>query len=248
MNGLFVLYSALAVFGVGVTVIDFLGIFEQSHDAGSPSQGDDGDDGGDGGDDDGGAIDDGGDDGVGNDESTGDDDATDDASVDDDASGLGDAHGTALSAREDGGGSHIASVDSATRIVARAIGTLRLGVYFSLGAGPTGLFSILTGVAPLEGLAWSSGAGVFVAVIAKALRRLVRRDLDSSIRPEEFIMDEAEVTVPILPGAMGKAVVRRYGRETELYVRAKDARASFPKGSRVRISDFDDDCYWIESP
>lgn len=229
MSGLFVLYSALAVFGVGVTVIDFLGILEQANGASAHGQDDDGTD------------DDGGADGDGAGYSSGDD-------VADDAAGSDHPQGTALAASEHGGGSHIASVDSATRVVSQAIGTLRLGVYFSLGAGPTGLFSLLTGVAPLEGLAWSGGAGVFVAIIAKALRRVVRRDLDSSIRPEEFILDEAEVTVSLLPGAMGRAVVRSYGKETELYVRAKDAQASFPKGSRVRIVDFDDDCYWVESP
>lgn len=235
MNGLFVLYSALAVFGIGVTVIDFLGIFEQAHGASASGQHDDG------------AAEDGGADDDGAGYSNG-DDVADDAAADDDTSDSDDPHGTALAARDDGGGSHIVSVDSATRIISRAVATLRLGVYFSLGAGPTGLFSLLTGVAPLEGLAWSAGAGVFVAIIAKSLRRLVRRDLDSSMRPEEFILDEAEVTVSLLPGAMGRAVVRSYGKETELYVRAKDARASFPKGCRVRIVDFDDDCYWVESP
>jgi len=41
--------------------------------------------------------------------------------------------------------------------------------------------------------------------------------------------------------------VRRYGREAELYVRAKDPGAAFPKGAAVRIVDYDDDCYWVET-
>ncbi|HRW23213.1 MAG TPA: hypothetical protein P5298_02265, partial [Spirochaetia bacterium] len=133
-----------------------------------------------------------------------------------------------------------------TRAVAKAIGTLRLGVYFSLGAGPTGLFALLTGQRPVASLAWSAGAGLFIAALSKALRAFIRKDLDSSIKPAEFIMDEAVVTVPVLPGEMGKATVRSYGKETELYVRSRDAAAAFPKGSAVRIVDFDDDCYWIE--
>lgn len=131
--------------------------------------------------------------------------------------------------------------------MAKAIGALRTGVYFSLGAGPTGLFAVLTGVRDAESLAWSAGAGVFIAVLARSLRAFIRKDLDSSIKAAEFIMDEATVTVSVAPGAMGKAAIRRYGRETEVYVRAKDASAAFPRGSAVRIVDFDDDCYWIEA-
>ena len=233
MNGLFVLYSALAVFGIGVTVIDFLGVFDQAGEA-SASESDAGSSG------DSGSSDDGGSDGL-----SGDDGSADQPGPSDEPGG--EAEGGHAEPTAVGRGSHIASVDSAARAVSRAIGALRLGVYFSLGAGPTGLFATLTGVAPIAGLAWSAGAGVFIALLAKALRRLVRRDLDSSIRPEEYLLDEAVVTVSVGPGALGKAMVRRYGREAELYVRGKDQAASFPKGTRVRIADLDDGFYWIEA-
>jgi hypothetical protein len=45
---------------------------------------------------------------------------------------------------------------------------------------------------------------------------------------------------------MGKAIVRRYGRDAELYVRCKDPGKALPKGAEVRIVDWDDDCYWVE--
>jgi hypothetical protein len=260
MPSLFVLYSALAVFGVGVTVVDLFGVFDN---AAAPSGGGDAS----GGDDASGA---GGTDSDG-DSSDGDDadaagdsvDSEADAAIADDrvessAAASRDASGgrdmePAGAARSESGrsgerGSYVASADSGTRLVARAIGTLRLGVYFSLGAGPTGLFALVTGVPSGASLAWSAGAGVFIAVLSKWLRSFVRKDLDSSIKAAEFIMDLATVTVPVLPGAMGKAVVRRYGRETELYVRAKDPAAAFLKGSSARIVDLDDDCFWIESP
>ncbi|MBU0926815.1 MAG: hypothetical protein KKA67_03645 [Spirochaetes bacterium] len=245
MNSLFILYSALAVFGVGVTIVDLFGVFEH---AGSEADG-------------------------GDSASDGADSASDDAfSSGDDASGGEDAGGEDAGDADSGGetdgghdaatghddtavaqhggarGSYVASADTGTRLVAKAIGALRLGVYFSLGAGPTGLFAVFTGVGPGASLAWSAGAGVFIAALARALRSLVRKDLDSSIKPEEFIMDEATIIVPVGAGAMGKAVVRRYGRETELYVRSREPGKEFPKGSAVRIVDFDDDCYWVESP
>jgi len=242
MSSLFVLYSALAVFGVGVTIVDLFGVFEHSGQADDSHDGHDS-----GGHDDGGH--DGGHDGdssAGHD-AGGDHGDSDDGHDDghDDDSGGGHDH---AAAHHDGGrGSYVASADSGTRLVARTIGALRMGVYFSLGAGPTGLFAVLTGVGAAQSLAWSAGAGVLIAALARSLRAFIRKDLDSSIRAEEFIMDEATIIVPITQGAMGKAVVRRYGRETELFVKAKDPAKAFSKGSSVRIIDFDDDCYWVES-
>lgn len=230
MNSLFILYSALAVFGVGVTVIDLFGVFEHAgQDSGHGDA----------------ATDDAATDGDG---AIGDDDSGDDGAVVDAASGHDSsthAHSGSLVSHR--GGSYVASADSGTRLVARTIGALRAVVYFSLGAGPTGLFAMVTDVAPAASLAWSAGAGLFIAALARGLRAFIRKDLDSSIRPEEYIMDEAAITVPVAPGAMGKAAVRRYGRETVLYVRAKDPGAAFPRGSAVRIVDYDDDCYWVEA-
>lgn len=230
MSVLFVLYSALAVFGVGVTVVDLFGVFEH---AGQSDGGHDGPD-----------------------DVTDGDVASDhdDGSGDHDDGDHGDtvpaypAHAVASDHHDDGRGSNISSADSGTRIVARTIGALRTGVYFSLGAGPTGLFALLTGVRSAESLAWSAGAGIFIAALACSLRAFIRKDLDSSIKVSEFIMDEATITVSVLPGAMGKAAVRRYGRETEVFVRARDPARAFPKGSAVRIVDFDEECCWVDIP
>lgn len=243
MNSLWILYSALAVFGVGVTIVDMIGVFEHAggHDDGTSGHGgghDDSD--ATGGHD---AQDDGG---VGHDSS----DGNGYHDVGHDAHGAGDhnhggEHGVSV---HHGGhvGSYVASVDAKTRAVAKAIGLLRSGVYFSLGAGLTGVFSLITGVAPVPGLLWSAGAGLFIAALARGIRALVRRDLDSSFKPEEFIMDKATVLVGIAPGALGKIAVRRYGAETELYARAKDPSLAIRKGASVRIVDWDSDCHWVE--
>lgn len=275
MPNLLVAYSALAVFGIGVTIVDMLGLFARAeaadqddggvHDGGGHGDAGHGDTAGQ----DGGGQD--GDDGHDGAESAGEHDGGYDGSVLDSAIGghegahdAGEGEGAAEGvhgletagaghhgdhAGEHGAAGHgsvVASADSGVRSVARAIGALRMGVYFSLGAGPTGVFATLTGVAPWPALAWSVGAGVFIAALSRTLRSLIRRDLDSSIQPGEFIMDEATITVPVEPGAMGKASVRRYGVERELFVRAKDPGRAFGKGEAVRIVDIDDDCYWIE--
>lgn len=252
MDSLAIAYTALSVFGVGVTIVDLFGLLD--HAAGSGHEGS-GQGSGSSHDDDAGA-------GQGeaghaeiavvgvhgeashDDAIHGDDSLHDDSGHEDGDAVFGDGSGH----HGDGHGSIVASADSGVRAVARAIGVLRVGVYFSLGAGPTGLFAALTGVGPGASLAWSAGAGLFIAVLSKAIRSLVRRDLDSSISPSEYIMDEARVTVTVRPGAMGKAAVRAYGAERELFVRAKDPKASFEKGATVRIVDYDDDCYWIELP
>lgn len=245
MHSLLVLYSALAVFGVGVTLIDLFGVFDHAsghgHDDASSDSGH-----GDGGHD---AVDD---------DSAGGDDAGD-AHADDasDSSADSGGHDMVHTGGHDSshdqhavathGGSYVASAESGTRAVAKALGFLRSAVYFSLGAGLTGLFSILTKVPVLSGLLWSSGAGLFIAILAKSLRTFIRKDLDSTLKPEEFIMDEAVVCVPIAAGAMGKVRVRRYGRELDLYAKAKDPLVHLAKGSRVRIVDMDADTCWVEA-
>ncbi len=84
-------------------------------------------------------------------------------------------------------------------------------------------------------------------IFARFLRSFIRKDLDSSVKPEEFLMETAVVSVSVLPGAMGKAIVRHADLETELFVRAKDPQLALKKGASVRIVDYTDDCYWIES-
>ncbi len=210
METLLVVYSALAVFGLGVTVVDLFGVFDQAE-----SQAED----------------------------------AGDAPGDDGSPENGDhslVEQSQAPATRDDRGSYVAHAEAGTRTVAKAIGLLRAGVYFSLGAGPTGLFALLTGTPLLQSAFWAAGAGMFIAVLAKVLRSFVRRDLDSTIKPEELLMDTARITVSIQPGAMGKAVVKSYGKDTEIYVRCKDPAVSLPKGRDARIVDMDEDCYWVE--
>lgn len=229
MQSFFILYSTLAVFGIGVTIIDLFGVIDQAF----PSSDVDSD----------GAADDRGI----SDLQASQDHQNDAAEAE---AHYGDRGSSVVSgqsgSRAVGRNSVMQSSGQGTLTVAKAIGILRAGVYFSLGAGPTGLFALLTGVGATASLAWSAGAGVFIAFLARVLRAFVRRDLDSSIKPEEYLLDQAVISVPVTSGAMGKAIVSRYGRDTELYVRCKDHDQALPRGSTVRIVDMDEDCYWVE--
>lgn len=240
MQSLLILYSTLAAFGIGVTIVDLFGVLDQAAPGGSGDTDSDG------------AID-----------SNSAGDLSDEAAGDSGDTPDFQAPEDYADAQQGDRGSWVVAGQSGTRqgireatrmrsgrgtlAIAKAIGTLRTGVYFSLGAGPTGLFALMTGVGGTASLVWSAGAGVFIALLAKTLRAFVRRDLDSTIKPEEFLMDLAVICVPVSPNAMGKALVSRYGRETELYVRCKDPNQALQKGETVRIIDMDDECYWVEA-
>lgn len=218
MHSLLILYSALTVFGLGVTIVDVLGFLDHLG-SGSTDHGD------------------------------GDGQASDATNHDHPDSHHGNSQVYIPDTAPDHSvqsGSYINSADESTRLITKVLGILRSTVYFSLGAGPTGLFALLTHVDGFASLLWSAGAGLAIAVIARFLRSSMRKDLDSSIKPEEFLMDLATISVPVQPGAMGKIIVRRYDHEQELYVRAKDPQLGLKKGSIVRIVDFTDDCYWVE--
>lgn len=198
MEHLLVIYVALTLFGLGITVADFFGILDQK----------------------------------------GTDDTDAEASVQE-----GDRVVDAGPSPQ--AGSWLGPGDTGIRMLTRILGCLRTGVYFSLGAGPTGLFALFLGRSPGKSLIWSAGVGVGIALMARFLRKLVRRDLDSSLKPAEFLQEKAVITVPLAPGAVGKAVVRQFGKETELYVRAQDPQAAFSKGTEVWIVDFDESWYYV---
>ena len=212
MHELIFLFSALAVFGVGVTVVDLLGFLDH---AGPASAG-------------------------------GHDTGSHDSAGHDGSHDLGSHHDAAHSGQAGHGASYVSPSEEGTNLVARILSWLRLLVYFSLGAGPTGLFGLLTGIGILPSLLWSGGAGLLMAVLARGLRSFIRKDLDSSIKAVELLMDLAVVSVPIQARAMGKAIVRRYDHEMEIFVRARDESQEIPKGATVRIVEFNDDCYFVE--
>jgi membrane protein implicated in regulation of membrane protease activity len=131
--------------------------------------------------------------------------------------------------------------------VARFIGALRMGVYFSLGAGPTGLVALATKIPPAISLLWAGATGVAIALLARALRKFLRRDLDSSFKAEDFLLEEATITVPVAPGLVGRAMVRKFGAQAEVYVRATSGGSAYERGARVRIIDYQDDVYIVEN-
>lgn len=145
-----------------------------------------------------------------------------------------------------GRGSLLDAGNKRIRYVGRAIGALRTAVYFCLGAGPMGWIALARGEGGIASVLWALISGFLIAVLARVLRRAVRRDLDSSLKPSDFVAQTAEVVVPIEPGKIGKVRVRRYGREQEVYARMAGGRAE--KGELVEVVDYDQECFLVAKP
>jgi hypothetical protein len=132
------------------------------------------------------------------------------------------------------------------RAITRIIGILRNTVYFSLGFGPTGLFASYSGLSRFSGLLWACGVGVAMIILARTLKRFVRRDLDSSIKPEDLLQEKGTLLLPLEGKAISKAAVRQFGREMEIFVRCKNNEIKLPKGKEIIVVDYDNNVYWIE--
>ncbi|MCL2209936.1 MAG: hypothetical protein FWC19_07355 [Treponema sp.] len=202
MADLFVLFITLTVFGVGVTIIDFLGVLDHWGD------------------------------------NSGDhfSDHSDSHSAD-----TGSEHGSNLIAEN----KHSAPDKPSFSIISKIMNLLRNAVYFSLGSGPTGLFAYFNGLSRTSGLIWAFAVGAAMIILARLLKRFIRRDLDSSIKTDELLQEKGVLLLPLEGETISKAMVRQYGREIEVFVRCKDKNSKLPKGKEVIIDEYEDDVYWV---
>jgi len=201
MADLFVLFITLTVFGVGVTIIDFLGILD--HFGASDHSGDS----------DHGHI--------------------DNASTAEHGSNLVPANKQPVQEKP------------SFVIITKIMWLFRNAVYFSLGFGPTGLFAVFSGLSRTSGLIWAFATGTAMMILARLLRRFIRRDLDSSIKTDELLQEKGVLLLPLEGGAISKAMVRQYGREIEVFVRCKDKNSNLPKGKEIIIDEYENDVYWV---
>jgi len=132
------------------------------------------------------------------------------------------------------------------KIISKIMTALRSVVYFTLGFGPTGLFASFSGLSRTPGLLWAIAAGVLMMILARFLKRLIRRDLDSSIKPDELLQEEGVLLLPLEGEEISKASVRQYGRETEIYVRSRDKDIKLLKGTKIILEEYDNDIYWVK--
>lgn len=184
MGSLLTLYIITGVFGLGVTIIDLVGIF--------------GDD-------------------------TGDMDAEGDLDGD---------SGVSVIAHE---GRNFSG------LIIKIITLLRSLIYFCLGFGVIGFIAVYTGRSFLSALIWSVGAGVLSTFLAHLLKRLLRKEIDSTIKESELLMEKGEVLVSILPGKQGKVRIKVGGAYIDRYARADKLDSTLKPGEKVYVTDIADD-------
>ncbi|MCL2184734.1 MAG: hypothetical protein FWB86_02605 [Treponema sp.] len=213
MADLIALFTTLTVFGVGVTIVDFLGIMDH----------------------------------IGHNDDSGGDGHGDSHDHDHSHSLSDEQHGSNLITDKN-------SEDVKTeqkiekpvfKIISSIMTVLRSAVYFSLGFGPTGLFAAFTGQSRMSGLLWAFGVGAATLIGARLVRRLIRRDTDSSIKPDELLQERGVLLLPLEGELISKAAVRQYGREIEVYVRCRDKNIKLLKGKEIIIEEYDNDVYWV---
>jgi membrane protein implicated in regulation of membrane protease activity len=230
MDWLISLYIGTGIFGLGITIIDFIGMLDDN----------DGDDSGEDGADDGhdlGLIDDAGADAS--------DNVSDDIEGDGDPQGEGEEDGEDLEGEESGSKVALQEKSGVSRLI-KTLQFLRFLVYFSLGFGPIGFIGTLLNYSWLETLLVALGLGTLTSGLAFWIKSLLGKTTDSQIHSKDLIMEKGIVTVSIAPGAIGKVRTLVHGRYEERYAKLKGDGEKILPGTEVRIVDFDDECIYVE--
>ena len=118
-------------------------------------------------------------------------------------------------------------------------------VYFALGFGPLGLAAEATGAGILGSLASAVPGGLVAAWLAQAFWRWQQRDVDSSVREHELLLERARVLVPLSSTAMGKVRLRVGPMLVERYALAEDEWEAFRTNDVVEIVRVTDECVYV---
>ena len=153
--------------------------------------------------------------------------------------------GSAAEAADDGSGEEGGGEDGGGAPVLSFLRYVRTAIYFCLGFGPFGLASTAFGSGPAGSLIWALAGGTAVATLARLFFRLQRTELDSSIKEEELLFEQATVDRPDRrwrhgqgthpPGPVGGGALRA-GREPRgaLFRRRPRAGGAGHRSVRVR--------------
>ncbi len=147
---------------------------------------------------------------------------------------------------DDGGDTDDGGGEEAGGGILNALRYVRTGLYFCAGFGPTGLVAGLFDYSTWPRLAWSLGAGLVAALVARALFRMQHQELDSTVAQHELLAERAVVSVPILKGQMGKVRLRMGPVMVERFAVAVDPHDAFERDEMVQIIEVRDDCVKVE--
>jgi len=213
------LYTALAVFGVGVLIVDMMGLLGGGQEDSGTEGTAPGPSGAEEGGDIGGEADTAAD--LGGDEDTGEQEQADDV-----VRGSADTQGV---------------------MILTGLRYLRSFVYFSVGFGPIGLLALWKGYGAPASLLWSVPAGLASTFVVRRILRFQSHDVDSSLRPEDLIMQKATVYIPLSQGSMGKVRIQVGMAVSEQYALPEHDDEHFESGETVYVARTGDECVYVES-
>ena len=204
-NLLYAVYIGTGIFGLGITVIDLLGLIGDNDSEGADSA------------------------------SEFDGDADIDAEADIDIEG-GDDSGSIA------GHDIVPKGNSLLRILS----AIRSLIYFCLGFGPTGFAALLMKKTAGESLLWGGAIGLIALFGARAIRRIMKKDLNSEIRSEDALMETGIVTVGIGENEIGKVRLTIGGSYVERFAKCADKDRAIAKDTKVRVIDADEEYIYVE--
>lgn len=230
------LYIATAIFGLGVTALDFLGIFGEQGEEGADAF----------------------------DAADGHLEGSSDGNFDIDLD-LDSGSESGIDSFTDGPGSHIAGTEfdsgdvtsghttgdgaytrkSAGHRALMLLAYLRLTVYFSVGFGPTGWVALSTGRSALSSLLWAFAAGLLSLALAQIFFRFQQSSTDSTLQSQDLLRQEAIVTIPLSHNEMGKVRIRVGMNVTEQYALASRPDLNFKSGDKVYVTRVTDECVYV---
>lgn len=215
------LYITLTILGVGITLMDLLGIFSSHDDGDFDSDAGFHDDGGDAH----GDIDSGG--GHHVDVDSGADGHSADSHDGDDSSDSG----KVISPNQEHHGSWVLRIYSLLRMI----------IYFSMGFGPMGWMALNQYGSSIRSLLWSVPSGIIVLIGVKILRKIMKKELDSEIKDEELLMENGKVIVSIPAKQIGKVRVFYNGTQQDRYARGENDQA-VAVGAPVVVIEVNEEC------
>ena len=98
----------------------------------------------------------------------------------------------------------------------------------------------------MTSLVWSAPVGIAALIGTRALRKFMRRELNSEVNTDELLLEGGVVTVSIGAGEMGKVRIKLGDIYVERYARAASPEIAISVGPSARFTDVSDDCVYVE--
>lgn len=131
-------------------------------------------------------------------------------------------------------------------MVFKALTLLRSTVYFCAEFGSVALFAWMLKMSPLSSLLWSIPTGIASIVPTRLLMQLFKKEIDSTVKEHELLMEHGVVTVSIVKGEISKVRINLNGHYVDRYAKAKHLNDSIPLGSNIYVCDIEEDYLIVE--